>query len=81
MREDITETSLPRETRRGSHGWSPTESIGDSGSLRADLVDAALAEPALPSSEELVRKLSEQLELLEVQRQQLSRLLEEAKSC
>ena len=87
MREEILEPQHWRVNSMRKQAWSSRNRTHDHVELAADAVDAALAEVAVeaPSKEQIatsdiVTSLASQLDLLEQQREQLQRLLEQAQA-
>ena len=87
MREEISEPQHWRVNSTRKQAWSSRNRTHDHVELAADAVDAALAEVAVeaPSKEQvatsdIVTSLASQLDLLEQQREQLQRLLEQAQA-
>jgi|GEM_PF-6715072 len=84
MREEITEPGQwrPRSehSARSNTSWSSQRWRQQQTELDAETVDAALAEePAeKPSSDDIISSLASQLDLLEKQREQIQRLLDQA---
>ena len=86
MREEISEPQHWRASPPRKQAWSSRRRTHEHTELAADLVDAALAEepvdvaPEMPATSDIVASLASQLDLLEQQREQLQRLLEQAQS-
>ncbi|MEM8946480.1 MAG: hypothetical protein AAGD11_15010 [Planctomycetota bacterium] len=89
MREEITEPKHWRtaDERRGqrNNSWTSRRRAQDQAGLAADIVDAALTDVEAESTEsekldstEILSSLADQLELLEQQREQIQRLLDQA---
>ncbi len=87
MREEITEPQHWRATSLRKRSWSSGYRSHSHVDLAAEAVDAALAEDAsrddacvAPIATDIVSSLSSQLDLLEQQREQLQKLLDQAKA-
>ncbi len=86
MREEISEPQHWRVGSQRNQAWSSRRRTHEHVELAADVVDAALAEepvdvvPEMPATSDIVSSLASQLDLLEQQREQLQRLLEQAQA-
>ena len=90
MREEISEPQQWRSNSQRNHSWASRSRTHEHTELAAEAVDAALAEVATEahasdSNEQLatadiVTTLASQLDLLEQQREQLQRLLDQAQA-
>jgi len=86
MYKKITEPPQWRASSLHKQSWASRRPIHQRTQLAADVVDAALDEAAAepfvsqrPTTSELALSLANQLDLLEQQREQLQRLLAQAK--
>ncbi len=87
MREEISEPQHWQANSQRKRSWSSRNRTHEHVDLAAEAVDAALTEAAIetPASEQLdsadiVTTLANQLDLLERQREQLQRLLDQAQA-